>query len=348
MIRYILLLFFFNVACYCQIPHYYSNIDFSQQSSIIENQLSSLITNTHTTEYPYTSNDTDTWDVLKLSDEVQNSPSDVFLIYGFDVSTGISQFDYTRDKNLSCHTSGCSGLWNREHVFAKSLATPPLSVNQEGSGTDIHNLKPCDGDMNSSRSNRLFADGSGNTHITSNGNWYPGDEWKGDVARIIMYMHLRYPNQCNAYSTVVSNGSNFPSLLLEWNAEDPVSTHESYRNNIIFSFQGNRNPFIDNPYLATLLWGGIPADDLWNTFSIDNFSFKSDISIYPSPALNYIKLDGIMNDTYNYKIYSTEGKLLLAGKTYNNKVKVSSLSKGLFFIRFITKKSSSRYKFFKK
>ena len=164
----------------------------------------------------------------------------------------------------------------------------------------------------------------------------------------INIIHLRYPSQCDANNTVENTSSNFPDILLQWNAEDPVSTHESYRNNVIFSFQGNRNPFIDNPYLATLIWGGIPADDLWNTFSNDTFSFKSDISIYPSPALNYINIDGIKNSTYKYQIYSIKGKLLLAGKASNNQINVSSLSKGLFIIKFITKKSSSSYKFFKK
>jgi len=348
MTKYFLMIFFFTVTCYCQIPQYYSDINFNQSSNVVENQLSNLITNTHTIEFPYTSDDTDTWDILKLSDEVQSSPSVVFLVYGFDLSVGISQFDYTRDKNLSCHISGCSGLWNREHVYAKSLATPPLSVSQEGSGTDIHNLKPCDGDMNSSRSNRLFDSGSGNTHITNNGNWYPGDDWKGDVARIIMYMHLRYPSQCDANNTVQNTSSNFPDILLQWNAEDPVSTHESYRNNVIFSFQGNRNPFIDNPYLATLIWGGIPADDLWNTFSNDFFSLQSNITIYPKPALNYINIDGIKSKSYKYQIYNINGKLLLSNQTSKDQIEVTSLSKGLYFIKLITKKSSSNYRFLKK
>ncbi len=68
--------------------------------------------------------------------------------------------DYTRDKDLSCHTSSCIGLFNREHVYAKSIATPPLEINVAGSGTDAHNLRACDSQINSSRSNQLFEDSS--------------------------------------------------------------------------------------------------------------------------------------------------------------------------------------------
>ncbi len=53
-------------------------------------------------------------------------------------------------------------------------------------------------------------------------------------------------------------------LFVRWNAEDPVSQIEIQRNNIIEGAQGNRNPFIDNPYLATIIWGGSTAEDLWD------------------------------------------------------------------------------------
>ena len=55
-----------------------------------------------------------------------------------------------------------------------------------------------------------------------------------------------------------------PDIFLEWNEEDPVSPFEKTRNNVLQDIQGNRNPFIDNPYLATLIWGGPQAPDSWN------------------------------------------------------------------------------------
>src|SRR5690606_35382075 len=154
-----------------------------------------------------TSTQFDTWDAVKLTDEVPENTNLVHLIYGFDNNDDNFETDYTRDKDLSCHTSSRAGLWTREHVFERSLANPSLTTDQPGPGTDVHNLRACDADRNSIRSNRLFQESSGNSHITGNGYWYPGDEWKGDVARIVMYMYLRYPTQCLANGTAYSPNS---------------------------------------------------------------------------------------------------------------------------------------------
>ena len=171
--------------------------------------------------------------------------------------------------------------WNREHVFPKSLASPALKTSSKGPGTDVHNLKPCDGGYNSTRNNRKYTSGSGNSGIQSDGGFYPGDEWKGDVARIVMFMYLRYHGNGSSKSeqsclpknvtTGVLNSmdSNMINLLLEWNESDPVNAFESNRNEVIYGIQNNRNPFIDNPYLATLLWGGTAAEDKWGVFTQD-------------------------------------------------------------------------------
>ena len=114
--------------------------------------------------------------------------------------------------------------------------------------------------LNSTRGSLLFDDGSGATaYSTNRGGWYPGDEWKGDVARILMYMYVRYKSQClplNITMNPATYSSDFPDILLKWNVEDPVSDFERNRNNVVYNIQHNRNPFIDNPYLATVIWGG--------------------------------------------------------------------------------------------
>ncbi|WP_083540816.1 endonuclease I family protein [Aequorivita viscosa] len=177
------------------------------------------------------------------------------------------------------------GLWNREHVFARSLANPSLDTSYPSAGTDVHNLRSCDSQMNSSRSNRIFQDGNGNSHITSIGNFYPGDEHKGDVARIAMYMYTRYPEQCEAinlgYGTTDNSPLNdMPDVFLRWNLEDPVSQFEKERNEVIYQYQGNRNPFIDNPYIATLIWNGEAAEDTWGSLSTGGAEVES-LSVYP-------------------------------------------------------------------
>ena len=63
--------------------------------------------------------------------------------------------------------------------------------------------------------------------------------------------------------TVNSIDANMIDLFLQWNVEDPVSDFEANRNEVLAGIQGNRNPFIDNPYLATIIWGGLAAEDTW-------------------------------------------------------------------------------------
>ena len=96
-----------------------------------------------------------------------------------------------------------------------------------------------------------------------------------------MYMYLRYPNQCEPTSVgegtqLHSPNGDMPDIFLEWNSDDPVSGFEEERNNAISTSQGNRNPFIDNPYLATLIWNGPSAENKWN----------SNVSILSYPTLN--------------------------------------------------------------
>lgn len=201
----------------------------------------------------------------------------VLLIYGYNDSDGNPVTDKTRAKTEKDTGGGVPGKWNREHIFAKSLAIPNLSTEEPGPGTDVHNLRPADSEQNANRSNRKFSDGSGNSAIvSSNGGWYPGDEWKGDVARTIMYMYLRYhgdgsrisETQCLpiniGFGNVLTVDSNMIDIFLRWNVEDPVSGFEDQHNAVAEGTQGNRNPFIDNPYLATLIWGGLNAEDRWN------------------------------------------------------------------------------------
>ncbi|WP_428743414.1 endonuclease [Tenacibaculum sp.] len=246
----------FNIPS--EVSEYYKDIDFTLTGSSLKDALSVTIANTHTTSLSYTPG---VWDVLKQSDLDPTDNSKVVLIYGYDDNDGNYVTDRTRDKNAN---GGNIGDWNREHVYAKALGDPNLGTS--GPGADAHHLRPSDVTFNSQRSNKLFAAGSGNAGDVS-GNWYPGDEWKGDVARMMMYMYVRYGNQCLpknvAVGSVAASDSNMVTLLLQWNAEDPVSDLEIQRNNVVANAQGNRNPFIDNPYLATVIWSGDAAENTW-------------------------------------------------------------------------------------
>ena len=255
-----------TLSAYSQIPSYYNNVNLTLSGSSLKDELATKIIATHTTFISYTPG---VWDALKQTDIDPTDNTRVLLIYGWNDTDADITNDRTRGKDN--HGSG-TGVWNREHVFSKSLANPNLGTS--GPGADAHNLRPCDAQRNSSRSNRKFADGSGNSGITAQGHWYPGDEWKGDVARMMMYMYLRYGNQTLptgvAIGTANATDSNMINLFLEWNAEDPVSTVELQRNPVLEGVQGNRNPFIDNPAFATQIWGGPQAEDKFRNGSGNN------------------------------------------------------------------------------
>ena len=256
------------------------------------------------------------------------------LFYGWDDTDTDYTNDYSRDKTLSCHTSSCSGLWQREHVYPRSLDTPNLGF--ELAGSVAHNLRAIDTDRNGARSNRIFetATSSIASYVTTSGNWYPGDEWRGDVARIILYMYVRYPSQCIA--TTVGAGStsysvDMPNVFLDWNAQDPVSQYEMNRNNILNTIQGNRNPFIDNPYLATMIWNGPAAANPWNLLSNSDNNI-SDITIYPTVTSDIVHINNPYNLNYQYTVYNTIGQQVSAN-TSTDVIDISNNTKGLYFIK---------------
>ncbi|XLS30946.1 endonuclease [Flavobacteriaceae bacterium M23B6Z8] len=261
----LLLLLLNGFIAVAQIPAYYNDVNLNLSGTALRDELATKIIATHTNALSYTPG---IWEACKATDLDPNNSSSVLLIYGYSDTDGNYVTDRTRGINENGGNNGTD--WNREHTFPNSLANP--SLNSSGTSgppyADAHNLRSSDVQMNANRGNKKFASGSGNAG-DSNGGWYPGDEWKGDVARIVMYMYLRYGSQC--YPTLVANGSTnsvdsrMINLLLQWNAEDPVSVYEDARNtyhdsNATYA-QGNRNPFIDNPAFATQIWGGPQAED---------------------------------------------------------------------------------------
>jgi endonuclease I len=343
-----LFLLIFPFLCLAQLPAYYSTIDFSQTGDNLKNQLTTLITNTHTTNLPYTATGiTDTWDALYQTDLNPSNTNNVLLVYGWNDADADLTNDLSRNKTFSCHTSSCSGLWVREHVYPRSLGTPNLGF--EFAGADAHHLRSIDSERNNSRSNRKFEEGSGidMSYITLAGNWYPGNQWKGDIARMIMYMYVRYPSQClpnnvGVGSSSYSNFGDMPNVFLDWNAQDPVSQYEINRNNILNTIQGNRNPFIDNPYLATIIWNGPQAADTWNILSMEN-NYISNLSVYPTITNDIVHINNVDNKVYTYTVYNSLGQLIKSNTT-TDIIDITNSSKGLFFINLQFENQSKTFK----
>ena len=192
------------------------------------------------------------WNALRVTDEDPTNPNNVILLY-----TGRSQGKFTNGSGVND--------WNREHVWAKSHGDFGTTM---GAGTDLHHLRPTDVSVNSSRSNLDF-DNGGTEHSEAKGNYYDSNSWeprdrvKGDVARMLFYMAVRYEGDSGEpnleLNNLVNNGSapyiGKQSVLLQWNEEDPVDDFERRRNEIIYNdYQHNRNPFIDHPEWAAAIW----------------------------------------------------------------------------------------------
>ena len=147
--------------------------------------------------------------------------------------------------------------WNREHVWPKSQGWFDTS----GAGSDIHHIRPEDPNVNSTRGNKPFGEITNGTAVKCCGEivaystssyFEPFDEFKGDCARIIFYMLVRY-SESDSYS--ITNVAQSMDMLLKWHETDPVDAFELQRNERCYTVQNNRNPFIDHPEFADMIWG---------------------------------------------------------------------------------------------
>ncbi|MCC1483548.1 endonuclease [Winogradskyella immobilis] len=326
---------------FAQQPYYsngQNNVDFSLTGQALYDALQLKIDNNIITTYTY-GDIRDDFKIMEL-DPADVTDTNVLLTYGFVNNTSCSGSSITdrriRDKD---NFGGDNCDYNREHVFARSNANPGMGdVNNSSTGiaADPQNLRATDVRRNGDRGNKLFAAGSGNSGDVGSGNWYPGDEWRGDVARIMMYMYVRYGDRCLPSLNAVGNtqgSTDMLQILLQWNADDPVSEVEDNRNNRLEIVYGNRNPFIDNPFLATAIWGGVPAEDRFGTLSTDLDSL-TEFGIYPNPTTSNITLRLNKPQSTKVEVYDILGKKVLQENIDRTKIiNTSQLRSGVYILR---------------
>ena len=174
--------------------------------------------------------------------------------------------------------------WSREHLWPVSFGIDPEGVNPGSTGgdagrdyTDLFNLRPAINSVNSLRSNRIFDETGTSPSIPAlaplcsydSDSWEPRATEKGDIARAMFYMAVRYDGTdaltldlelANSPSTGAGRFAKL-STLLRWHDQDPVSLTERQQNQLIYStYQKNRNPFVDHPEYVDRLWGTIHLD----------------------------------------------------------------------------------------
>jgi len=220
-----------------EIKAYYADLPITTDADLNFEFVSNHTIENHTTILSYGQRH----EFLYNADADLTNSDNVILMY-----TGESRYykEYTSGSNPYSPQT-----FNTEHIYPQSKLSAADAV------TDLHHLRSADAEINSLRSNYPYADGSGSYKLIGDNEWFPGDEWKGDVARMVFYINVRYGEEFVKVGGL--------DLFLKWNREDPVSAFEMQRNNVIYAAQGNRNIFIDNPYIATLIWGGASAENKW-------------------------------------------------------------------------------------
>lgn len=242
------------------------------------------------TAYPYSGSGTSTWTILEIADEDPNNANRILDVYR----------NRTYAKLGDRAGTGSGTTYNREHTWPNSLGFGTATGDKGlpyAPYTDTHMLYLSDTGFNSDRGNKPYASctancgervteayngiGGGSGIYPGNSNWVQSPDgnggsfqtWgqrKGDVARAVMYMAIRYEGGTDAGTgqsepdleltddrskIVITSASpaymGLLSTLLEWSQTDPPDTAERARNEVVFSFQGNRNPFVDHPEWAT-------------------------------------------------------------------------------------------------
>lgn len=272
----------------------------------------------------------DVTDILNQADQNPENSNEVWLMY---VEQGRAKYKFQT-------TASSTGSWNREHIYPQSRGGFANATSSEAFGMDVweptnasdltaghsdaHHIRAEDGPENSSRGNRDFGDDY-NGPANSQGSWH------GDVARSLFYMALRY----NQLSVVFGNPSDNTAYqlgdltyLLNWNQQDPSDDFEMNRNNIIYTWQYNRNPFIDYPLLADYIWGA-NAGQVWSASLSTTTNTGTEFAIYPNPATSILYVGGLQTDA-TLEIYSVSGQMVFKQNVSGTAAVTIDLPSGLY------------------
>jgi hypothetical protein len=245
--------------------------------------------------------------ILKKADQNPLNSNQVWLMY----------VEVPRSKLDLQETGVNTGKWNREHIYPQSRGGYTDGTSSEADGINIwlptnaddimaghgdaHHIRAEDGPENSIRNNKDYGEYMGPAGTQGS--------WRGDVARSLFYMACRY----NGLSLVNGNPPNTTvgqlgdlALLLQWNQTDRRDDFEMNRNNFIYTWQVNRNPFIDFPLLADYVFGANFGQPWFASLANADVN-TSKVVLYPNPAKDNLVVSGIAEEG-KIEIYSTLGQ----------------------------------------
>ena len=256
-------LFFASLVLQGQAPSgYYSNAN-GKTGNELKSALHDIIGGHTTISYQQI------WNAFWSTDNKGNGV--VWDMYS-DVPNGTPPYSFKIGQNQCGEYEEEGECYNREHSWPKSWFS---GDEQTTPGRDLHHIFPTDGFVNAQRSSFPFGEVNNASWTSQNGSklgscksslgysgtvFEPIDEYKGDFARAIMYMSVRYYGEDDDWgSSGMTNKSVIKDwaiqMLMRWSEQDPVSAKEIARNNVIYNdYQHNRNPFVDHPEYARAIW----------------------------------------------------------------------------------------------
>ena len=265
----------------------------------------------------------DVIDILKQADQNPLNSNEVWLVY---TEQGRAKLDFQLN-------SDNNGKWNREHTYPRSRGGfNDIEEDEIADGIDVfwttkadslrhgnsdaHALRAADGPENSSRGNQHYGQYVGPTGTL--GSFY------GDVARSVLFMEIRY----NGLEVI----DGFPSMvgqlgdlatLLDWHRNDPPDDYEMNRNNVVYNWQFNRNPFIDHPEYVGLIWD--------YSVGISKEEISSNLKVHPNPTKTLIQIEiENYNGSFEAKLYDFNGKILETTNSTNFSIR--DYSNGIYIL----------------
>jgi len=282
-------LLFTAVSLSGQIPSGYYNSANGLAGTQLQQALHNIIDNHTVITYG------DLWDYYEATDKKSNGK--VWDIYS-DIPGGNPPYEFTFYTDQCGNYSEEGDCYNKEHSFPKSWFGGEVYPMY----SDLFHVYPTDGWVNNKRGNYEYGEVNNASWTSLNGSKlgncsYPGyngtvfepvDGYKGDLARTYFYMATRYYGEDNSWpgSEMVNGAQPLEwalNMLYDWHLQDPVSQKEISRNNAIYQIQDNRNPFIDHPEYAGVIW--------FNTTVEDELLDASDFRIYPNPVTDFLQIN---------------------------------------------------------
>jgi len=322
---------------------------------------------------PYTDIEFDVWDSHYTTDIRINDDGDQFILWDMysDNPNGQDPYEHIlgRDRDPGSDIEVEGSFYNREHSFPKSWWGGTTEAAQF---SDIHFVIPADKQVNLIRFNYPYGETDNPVETTRNGSkigfsnspdyneiiFEPIDAYKGDLARMALYVATRYENQIDLWETQNSRGDDaldgneysvfepfYLELLLKWHNEDPVSKKEIDRNNAVYAIQGNRNPFIDHPEYVRLIYGAQDGSSCSSQVTTATQNDRlSPGALFPNPTAHSITIT-LPDDLSeaNLEIINQAGMIVFKTLIRSNQTLDLGISDGLYFVKIRSEKTGKTY-----